>query len=169
MNVVRQEIRTGSLVVLALATLVLISLYVGATGGLIPQKTYYVDAENAQGIEPGADVTLAGRKVGKVIRLLPIVPGGAETIDSGQRTRIKVRVDRNAGLYRDVRVRLTSNGLLGTMFVDFSAGVPSSGEAENGHVFQASRDPGLGEVAPVFLERLESIIKEMKNREPAGP
>ena len=168
MNVVRQEIRTGLLVVLALVALVFISLYVGATGGLIPRKTYYVDAENVQGIEPGADVTLAGRKVGRWFAFFTRATG-AETIDSGQRTRIKVRVDRNAGLYRDVRVRLTSNGLLGTIFVDFSAGVPSSGEAENGHVFLASRDPGLGEVAPVFLERLESIIKEMKNREPAGP
>ena len=160
MNVIRQEIRTGLLVVFSLAVLVSIVLYLGAPGVFVPQKTYYIYVENAAGIRPGADVALAGRKVGQVVELVSPVPMAARTMSPKTETRIEVRVNRSANIYRDVKVRLTSNGLLGEMFIDFASGVPSSGEAENGYSFLGNKDPGLSEIAPIFLERLEPIMKE---------
>ena len=159
MNVLRQEIRTGLLVVFSLAALVTVVLYLGAPGVFVPQKTYYVYVENAAGIRPGADVALAGRKVGQVVQLFSPVPMKARMTPKTE-TLIEVRVNRSASIYRVVSVRLTSNGLLGEMFIDFSSGVPSSGEAENGHNFIGSKEPGLSEIAPIFLERLEPIMKE---------
>src|SRR3954462_152436 len=125
MNVLRQEIRTGLLVVFSLTVLVLIVLYLGAPGVFVPQKTYYIYVENAAGIHPGADVALAGRKVGQVVQLISPVPIAARTLSPKTEALLEVRVNRSASIYKDVRVRITSNGLLGETFIDFPSGVPS--------------------------------------------
>ncbi len=69
MNVIRQEIRTGLLVIFSLTVLVLVVLYLGAPGVFVPQRTFYIFVENAGGLKQGADVALAGRKIGQVMQL----------------------------------------------------------------------------------------------------
>ena len=68
MNILRNEIRTGLLVVLSLAALVALLLYLGSPGVFVSQKTFYIYFDNAAGLEPGAPVLLAGRKIGRRYR-----------------------------------------------------------------------------------------------------
>src|SRR3982751_3877570 len=107
MNVLREEIRTGLLVVISLAILVLVVLYLGAPGVFVPQKTYYIYVENAGGLKQGADVALAGRKIGQVVQLFSPVDE-AERPDPKYETKVEVRVVRAAKIYKEVKVQVTS-------------------------------------------------------------
>src|SRR3954451_15416672 len=106
MNVIRQEIRTGLLVVVSLAILLAIVLYLGAPGVFVPQKTFYIYVENAGGLKQGADVALGGRKIGQVVKLVsPVNP--AERPDPKDETMVEVRVVRSSKIYNDVKVSIT--------------------------------------------------------------
>src|SRR3954471_16991133 len=107
MNVIREEIRTGLLVVISLAILVLVVLYLGAPGVFVPQKTYYVYVENAGGLKQGADVALAGRKIGQVVQLFSPV-AESERPAPKYETKVEVRVIRKAKIYNDVKVQIIS-------------------------------------------------------------
>ena len=50
MTILRNEIRTGLLVVISLALLVAVLLYLGAPGVFTPQKTYRIYFDNAAGL-----------------------------------------------------------------------------------------------------------------------
>src|SRR3954452_10246750 len=115
MNVIRQEIRTGLLVVISLAILIVVLLYLGSPGVFSPQKTYYVYAENAFGIKQGGVVAVAGRKVGQVAQLYSPVPE-EERLDPKSEVMIEVRVNRSAKVYQRNRVTIAQNGLLGETF-----------------------------------------------------
>ena len=71
MNIFRQEIRTGLLVVFTIGVLITLMLYLGAPGVFVPQKSFVVYIDNANGLKAGANVALAGRYVGQVISLEP--------------------------------------------------------------------------------------------------
>ena len=60
MNILRNEIRTGLLVVLSLAALTALLLYLGAPGVFVPQHTYRIFFDNAAGIKPG--ITAVGSR-----------------------------------------------------------------------------------------------------------
>ena len=128
MNIIRNEIRTGLLVVVSLAALVAVVLYLGAPGFFVPQKTFYIYLDNAGGLKQGADVALSGRRIGQVIRLYSPVPQ-AERPDPKKEMKVEVQVARAALIYRRVNVRLTQAGLLGEYFIDFTSGEESSGMA----------------------------------------
>jgi ABC-type transporter Mla subunit MlaD len=166
MNIARNEIRTGLLVVFSLAVLVSAILYLGAPGVFVPMNTYWVYAENAAGLRPGNDVMLAGRKVGQVVKLFSPVPEKTRPIVNGEQklkleTLIEVRVPRSAVLYRDVRVYITQYGLLGEMLIDFSSGREWAGIAEDNATFIAERTPGLEQAAPMIIEKLDPVVKKV--------
>src|SRR6266568_1696839 len=109
MNIFREEIRTGLLVLFSLAALVALLLYLGAPGVFIPQKSFIIYVDNASGIKQGAEVALGGRKIGQVIRLHSPVPK-AERPDPNKETKIEVKVNRSAQIYTKVRCMITSSG-----------------------------------------------------------
>src|SRR3954463_12191900 len=128
MNVIREEIRTGLLVVVSLAILLLVVLYLGAPGVFVAQKTYYIYVENAGGLKQGADVALAGRKIGQVVQLFSPVPPEQRPKESPKsEVLVEVRVKRTSKIYNDVRVQITSSSLLGEYYIDFTSGVEASG------------------------------------------
>jgi phospholipid/cholesterol/gamma-HCH transport system substrate-binding protein len=159
MNVIRQEIRTGLLVVVSLAILFAIVLYLGAPGVFVPQKTFYIYFENAGGLKPGADVALAGRKIGQVVQLFSPVAESERPAPKFE-TKVEVRVMRTAKIYQDVKVQITSASLLGEMFIDFTSGQESSGLAKGMSSFQGGRATGLTDAVPMLLEKLEPVMKE---------
>ena len=69
MQILRNEIRTGLMVILTLGLVVAVVLYISSPGLFRPLKSFRVYFDNAAGIKPGAAVMLAGRKIGTVAEI----------------------------------------------------------------------------------------------------
>ncbi len=157
MNLTRTEIRTGLLVVLSLAALTAVLLYLGAPGVFTPQHTYRIYFDNAAGLKPGAQVLLAGRKIGQVRSLFSPVPEKDRPTPKME-TLIEVQVDRAAKIYNKVKVQMTQNSLLGESVIDFTSGLEESGLAQDGANFLGERPGGLADAVPLVLEKLDPAL-----------
>ncbi|MGI8891770.1 MAG: MlaD family protein [Chthoniobacterales bacterium] len=190
MQLRRNEILTGLLVLGTVAVLTFILIMLGAPGLFRPLVTFEIYFDNAAGIKLGAPVLLAGRKVGQVKSLYSPVtrdeaahalegaanlgtvigansenPAGLPRLE----VRIEVEVDRSALVYRNSSVRLMTLGLLGETAIDISGGSDHSAKAESGQVFIGNRVPDfseaigkmLGIVGPVAAEA-STTMKELQ-------
>lgn len=157
MNILRQEVRTGLLVVLTLAVIVVVVLYLGAPGVFVPQHTYRVYFDNASGIKQGADVLLAGRKVGRVKNLYSPVPEAQRPTPTTE-ALIEVQVSAYAKIYNSVKVRMVQNGLLGEQVIDFASGEEASGLAKDGASFIGVRPGGLQDAVPMVLDKIDPVL-----------
>ena len=182
MQLQRNEIMTGVLVVGTVAVLAFILILLGAPGLFRPLVTYKMYFDNASGIKIGAPVMLAGRKIGQVQKLFsPVSPEEdqrAQEIAAALRppqpeatpkpsdgkpiyeVRVDVQVDKNAKVYRDARARLTQLGLLGDMAIDITQGTESSGRAKDGEMFAGERVPDFSEAAAKMLEVIKPVASE---------
>jgi len=185
MQLQRNEIMTGLLVIGTIAVLVFILVLLGAPGLFRPLVTYKIYFDNAAGIKQGAPVMLAGRKIGQVQKLFSPVSGkeekSAQEADAAIHppqpnasptpaenrpkfeVRVEVQVDKNAKVYRDARARLMQLGLLGDMAIDITQGTQSSGRAKDGEMFAGERTPDLGEAAAKMLEVIKPVAAEATN------
>ena len=173
MQIRRNEVLTGLLVVATLAVLTGILVLLGAPGLFRPLTTYKIYFDNAAGIKLGAPVLLAGRKIGQVAKLYSPVSKEesqrAVEVEKSLRAaeanatpapekppryevRIDVQVDRSAQLYRDSKARMITLGLLGEVAIDFTEGTESSGRARSGEVFAGERVPDFGESIARMLD-----------------
>src|SRR5437868_14300787 len=114
MQLQKNEIMTGLLVVGTVAVVVFVLVLLGAPGLFRPLVTYKIYVDNAAGIKQGAVVMLAGRKIGQVQKLFSPVSKEEErraeeaastfrpeepTPSTGKpkyEARIDVQVDKNA-------------------------------------------------------------------------
>lgn len=181
MQLRRNEIMTGLLVLSTVAILTFILVMLGAPGLFRPLVVYRVYFDNAAGIKLGAPVLLAGRKIGQVKTLHSPVAreevahaleaagnlgtvGGTGT--DGSKTlprfevRIDVEVDRAAVVYKNSNARLMNLGLLGETAIDFSGGNDHSGRAEAGQVFAGNRVPDFGEAIAKMLGIVGPVATE---------
>src|SRR6266513_5375892 len=69
MQLQRNEIMTGLLVMGTIGVIVGVLILLGAPGLFRPLVTYKIYVDNAAGIKQGAAVMLAGRKIGQVHKL----------------------------------------------------------------------------------------------------
>jgi ABC-type transporter Mla subunit MlaD len=185
MQLQRNEIMTGLLVIATIAVLVFVLILLGAPGLFRPLVTYKIYFDNAAGIKQGAPVMLAGRKIGQVQKLFspvspeeqkqaeeayaavhPPQPNVSPTPSDGRpkfEARVEVQVDKSARVYRDARPWLMQLGLLGDMAIDFTQGTESSGLARNGEMFAGERTPELSEAAAKMLEVIKPVAAEATN------
>jgi ABC-type transporter Mla subunit MlaD len=182
MQLQRNEILTGLLVVGTIGVIAFLLVLLGAPGLFRPLVTYRVYFDNAAGIKPGAVVMLAGRKIGQVQRLYspltpaeekqaeqaaagvhPPEPGASPAQSPRFEARVDVQVDKNARLYRDARAQMLQLGLLGDMGIDFTQGTQASGRAKGGESFAGERTPDLGEAAAKMLEVIKPVAVEATN------
>src|SRR5438128_2349941 len=185
MQLQRNEIMTGLLVIGTIAVLVFILVLLGAPGLFRPLVTYKIYFDNAAAIKQGAPVMLAGRKIGQVQKLFspvspkeeksaqeaeaaihPPQPNASPTPPSNKprfEVRVDVQVDRSAKVYRDAKARLMQLGLLGDMAIDITQGTEASGRAKDGETFAGERTPDLGEAAAKMLEVIEPVAAEATN------
>jgi ABC-type transporter Mla subunit MlaD len=160
MNIVRNEIRTGVLVVLSVAALVAVLLFLGAPGVFVPQHTYRIFFENAAGVKPGAPVLLGGRKIGQVRTLYsPVLE--KDRPNPKLETMIEVQVAASARIFKSVKVQITQPTLLGDAVIDFASGEETSGLAPDGAYFIGVRAPSLSDLAPTVMERLDPVLSKM--------
>src|SRR5213082_1341243 len=187
MQLQRNEIMTGLLVIGTVAVLAFVLVLLGAPGLFRPLVTYKIYFDNAAGIKVGAPVMLAGRKIGQVQKLFspvsreeyaraqeadtalhPPEPGATPTPTPTEgkpnkpkyEVRVEVQVDKNAKVYRDAHARLTQLGLLGDMAIDITQGTESSGRAKDGEMFAGERVPDFSEAAAQMLEVIKPVATE---------
>src|SRR5207237_6492635 len=185
MQLQRNEIMTGLLVIGTIAVVAFILVLLGAPGLFRPLVTYKIYFDNAAGIKQGAPVMLAGRKIGQVQKLFspvspeeekraqeadaavhPPQPNASATPSENKpkfEVRVEVQVDKSARVYRDARARLMQLGLLGDMAIDITQGTESSGRAKDGAMFAGERTPDLGEAAARMLEVIKPVAAEATN------
>ncbi len=181
MQLRRNEIMTGLLVLGTVAVLTFILIMLGAPGLFRPLVVYKLYFDNAAGIKLGAPVLLAGRKVGQVRALNSPVSReesasaleaaanlgsltGAAAPGPGALPRFEVRidveVDRTALVYKNANVRLMTLGLLGETAIDISGGNDHSGKAEGGQVFVGNRVPDFSEAIAKMLGIIQPVATE---------
>ena len=182
MQLERNEILTGLLVIGTIGVIAFLLVLLGAPGLFRPLITYGVYFDNAAGIKPGAVVMLAGRKIGQVQKLYsPLTPAeekqaqqaaaamhspepnASPSPSSRFEARVDVQVDKNAKLYRDAKAQMIQLGLLGDMAIDFTQGTKESGRAKDGDTFAGERTPDLGEAAAKMLEVIKPVAAEATN------
>lgn len=185
MQLQKNEILTGLLVVGTVAVITVTLIILGAPGFFRPLATYRIYVDNAAAIKQGAVVMLDGRKIGQVQRLYsPVSPEeerraeeAAAAIHPAEanatpasaegkpkfEARIDVQVDKNAKVYRDAKTRLMQLGLLGDMAIDITQGTEASGRARDGEIFAGERTPDLGEAAAKLLEVIKPVAAEATN------
>jgi ABC-type transporter Mla subunit MlaD len=185
MQLQRNEIMTGLLVIGTIAVVAFLLVLLGAPGLFQPLVTYRIYFDNAAGIKPGAPVMLAGRKIGQVQKLYSPVPpeeekqaqesaSAVQSAESGPRpavsetkprfeVRVDVQVDKGARVYRDAKAQMIQLGLLGDMAIDFTQGTEKSGRAKDSEMFAGERTPDLGEAAARMLEVIKPVAAEATN------
>jgi len=186
MQLQRNEILTGLLVIGTIAVVAFLLVLLGAPGLFRPLVTYKIYFDNAAGIKQGAPVMLAGRKIGQVQKLYspvspeeekraqdadaaihPPPPNAATPTPTPGKLRFEVRVDvqvdKKARVYRDAKARLMQLGLLGDMAIDITQGTEASGRAKDGEMFTGERTPDLGEAAAQMLEVIKPVATEATN------
>jgi len=182
MQLRRNEVLTGLLVVATLAVLTGVLVLLGAPGLFRPLVSYKIYFDNAAGIKLGAPVLLAGRKIGQVATLYspvsreesqralevaralraidPNAPPVANEKSRRYEVRVDVQVDRGAQLYRDSRARMITLGLLGETAIDFTEGTEASGRASSGEIFAGERVPDFGESIARMLDVVQPVANE---------
>jgi ABC-type transporter Mla subunit MlaD len=182
MQLRRNEILTGLLVVGTVAVIVGVLILLGAPGLFKPLVTYKIYFDNAAGIKLGAPVLLAGRKIGQVQKLYspvsreedqraqeavaairPPKPDVSPTPPDGKpkfEVRIDVQVDKSALVYRDALTRMITLGLLGEMAIDITQGTEGSGRAHDGEMFAGERTPDFSEAAAKMLDIIAPVANE---------
>ena len=179
MQLRRNEILTGLLVLATVVVLTGVLILLGAPGLFKPLVTYRIYMDNAAGIKLGAPVLLAGRKIGQVEKLYspvtkeeaaqaramndamrPAEPNLPPALRPKFEARIDVRVDKDAMVYKDARARLISLGLLGETAIDITEGNDASGRAEDGQTYAGERVPEFGEAISKMLEIIQPLAKE---------
>src|SRR6266480_4761751 len=182
MQLRRNEIMTGLLVIGTVAVPAFLLILLGAPGLFRPLVTYRIYVDNAAGIKLGAPVMLAGRKIGQVQKLFspvspeeqkraeeaaaafhPADPNASPAPSDGKpkyEARIDVQVDKSGIVYRDSHVRLMQLGLLGDMAIDITRGTEASGRARDGDIFPGERTPDFSEAASKMLEIIKPVAAE---------
>jgi ABC-type transporter Mla subunit MlaD len=184
MQLQKNEIMTGLLVIGTIAVLAFLLVLLGAPGLFRPLITYQIYFDNAAGLKPGAPVMLAGRKIGQVQKLFsPVTPEEEKQAEAAIlkseanpspipsetpgkprfEVRVDVQVDKSAKVYRDAKTRMLQLGLLGDLAIDFTQGTGASGRAKDGEIFAGERTPDLGEAAAKMLEVIKPVAAEATN------
>jgi phospholipid/cholesterol/gamma-HCH transport system substrate-binding protein len=143
----RWSTAAGVGVVVVVAVAILVSAFVLLESAGVIGNTYslLVEFENAQGIAKGAEVRLAGVKVGEVEEI---------TLSPGNRARLKLRILQRYTVPSDSQFRLASSGLFTAPIVEI---VPARrGPSETG-VIQGTSPPTLDQLLPEAQRLLVSM------------
>jgi phospholipid/cholesterol/gamma-HCH transport system substrate-binding protein len=157
MQIRREEIRTGILVIVSIGILTGVLLAIGAPGVFKATNTYRIYFDNAAGLNQGAPVLLAGRRIGQVTNLLSPVPvRDRPKYYENYETLVVVEVDRSAEIYNKVEVHMLQTSLLGQPVIDFTNGDETSGLAGDNSYFVGIR-------AKDFTAAISDAVDVIKN------
>ncbi|MHB8654376.1 MAG: MlaD family protein [Terriglobia bacterium] len=135
-----EEIKVGSVVVVAIVIFLTALVFVGGVNLFRTKKVIYTTYfKFAGGLEPGSFVRFGGMKVGTV--------EGAK-IDPGDTTRIRVRLKVDAGtpIRTNSNARISSLGFLGDNYVEVSPGTRDAPRLPPGSVIPSTEIVQLADV-----------------------
>ena len=159
MQIRREEVRTGLLVLISIAIITGVLLAIGAPGVFNQMNTYHIFFDDAGGLKLGAQVLLAGRKIGQVTQLLSPVPMEDRPKNfRNYEAIVEVQVERHAQIFREVRVRMLSYSLLGEQIIDFTSGQEKSGPAPDGAYFIGERDKGFSQAISEAVDVVKNVV-----------
>jgi ABC-type transporter Mla subunit MlaD len=154
MQIHKNEVTTGILVLVSFAIFIVVLVIVGMPGVVEKEKKFEIYFDNAEGIRPGDPVLLAGFKVGKVINIQAPVPENKRPPGHPDfEVCIEVEVSKDAGIYQHVTVHLIQQGLTGQPIIDFVKGDSNSGLAPEKTEFVGERVPDITEAMTNDMER----------------
>ncbi len=163
MQIRRQEILTGMLVVVTVAIVTFVVIRLGAPGVFTPLNTFYIMFDNASGIQPGAAVLLAGRRIGQVTKLESPMPYYQRPPDhKDYEVLVTIQVKASTQIYKEVTVRMVQPSLLAESVIDFTSGQQESGLAPDGTEFIGVREPGIAESVSRVLAQIGPIAESAK-------
>jgi ABC-type transporter Mla subunit MlaD len=163
MQIKKNEIRTGILVLVSMSLLILLVVWLGAPGLVKSFKTFHILFDNAAGMKPGAHVLLAGRNIGQVTKLISPVPMKDRPAENKKyEVMIDITVDRDAAIYKEVKITMDQVGVLGERIVDFTQGNENSGLADDGSTFIGGRTPNFSETGTAIVSMVEPVTTETK-------
>ena len=160
MKIERKGILTGVLVITTVGAFVALLIYLCSPGVFVKQKKFRVYFDNAGGLKPGAEVLLAGRKIGRVHQLYSPVPE-SERPNPKLEAMVEVQVDATSSVYQQVKVTLGQAAVLGSQSIDFTTGQESSGLAPENYAFIGERPGGVADIVPTVLEKLDPALKKL--------
>lgn len=168
MQIHRNEVTTGILALVSLGILGAVLVVIGMPGVIKPLNTFRIYYDNVSGLRPGDPVLLGGRQIGQVTRLESPVPmADRPQGHPDYEVLIEVNVDKAASVRSRVTARLSQQGLMGQLVIDFVQGEETSPLATDNSVFVGERVPQISELAAVNLERLtgdnSDLALTMKN------
>lgn len=163
MELKRSEIATGLFVLVSAAMIVAVIFMLSSPGFFRGSRTHYVLVDNAFGIKKGSPVMLAGRLIGEVVEIeSPTALASRPKEFTDYETKLTVRVESSARIFKKVEVLVLKDGLIGDTYIDFVHGAESSGLAEQGHEFVADRTrDALDMLAKVSLSA-ERTLNELR-------
>jgi phospholipid/cholesterol/gamma-HCH transport system substrate-binding protein len=164
------EVKVGALI---LVSLVLLGVFVLIMGGLSLEKTYplYVDFDNPGGLLSGAAVRVGGVKVGSVKGLQFL--GGKVDPKTGRpvvvRAEISVQKSVEGSIHQDADFYVTSQGVLGELFLAINPGSPDKPPLPEGSEVKGIDPPRLDLFLAKAYELLDTTLNGINgNRQTLG-
>lgn len=161
------EVKVGALILVALS---LLAAFVVVMGGLSfePAYTVYVNFHNPGGLQSGAPVRISGVKVGRVSELE--FRGGMKDPKSGRpepviRAIVKIEQRYQDAIRENSRWFVTSQGVLGEMFLAVEPGSPDRRPLQEGATVQGISPPRLDLLLSESYELLHRAYLGITNNE----
>jgi phospholipid/cholesterol/gamma-HCH transport system substrate-binding protein len=145
--------RVGLFVVLGVATLVAAIFHIGKQEGLF-QHTFRVSAyfTSVEGIRAGSPIRLAGVDIGVVDKV------DVSTADNKVCLHLKLNTQAKGFVKKDSYATIMPEGLVGSYYVDVTAGSRTGEPIEDGDIIQTKEATRLSQV----LESTEEILKNVR-------
>ncbi|MBX6364777.1 MAG: MCE family protein [Gemmatimonadetes bacterium] len=140
------EVRVGVVILLALAILVLAIFNIGKLLNLFAKRYELITLlPAAVGLPRGAQVTLAGQRVGQV-DAIDFIPVGQKRGGANIRLRLAIAREAAEQIRANSTATLLSEGLLGDRYIDISPGSPSAPPLQPGDTIPFVPSPGIDEL-----------------------
>ncbi|HET9986645.1 MAG TPA: MlaD family protein [Longimicrobiales bacterium] len=140
------EVRVGVVILVALAVLALAIFNIGKLLNLFAKRYELVTLlPSAAGLPRGAQVTLAGQRIGQV-DAIDFIPVGQKRAGKNIRLRLGIAREVADQIRTNSHATLLSQGLLGDRYVDITPGSPRAAPLHPGDTIPFVPSPGLDEI-----------------------
>jgi phospholipid/cholesterol/gamma-HCH transport system substrate-binding protein len=164
-----REVRVGLFVIVAVAVLIFLILNASGDISFKPKRQLKARFMSAEGLRPGAEVRLAGVRIGRVDEVNLLRP----TDDPNEkRVEVLLSVDSTVDGKRieelvrtDSKAQLGSPSLLGSdKVITISPGTSAGQPVPEGHELETTQDKGMGQLTAAgnqLVDRLNELSEQM--------
>ena len=164
-----REVRVGLFVILAVAVLIFLILNASGDISFKPKRHLKAKFMSAEGLRPGAEVRLAGVRIGRVDEVNLLRP-----TDDPEEKRVEVLLSVDSTVdgknieelvRKDSKAQLSSPSLLGSdKVITISPGSSGAGPIAEGDELDSTQDKGMGQLTAAgnqLVDRLNVLSEQM--------